>query len=128
MRQWISNGSVRSLRRLRDGRPTLDAVLKFKTLALQNLHRLSLDTTETMGATGSPGFNFSAFLVGRVGQGVAEGHGSALDGQVQRGEGQAGRQEASRHRHSGLRLKDPHQHRKDARDYPPPDRDGHHRE
>ena len=47
MRRWISNGSVQSLRRLRDGRPTLDAVLKFKTLAMQNLYGMSLDATET---------------------------------------------------------------------------------
>ena len=47
MRRWISNGSVQSLRRLRDGRTTLDAVLKFKTLALQNLYGMSLDATET---------------------------------------------------------------------------------
>ncbi len=67
-------------------------------------------------------------LAGRAGQGVAEGHGRALDGQAQEGEGQAGRQEAGRHRHSGLRLQDPHQHRQEARDHPPPDRDGRRRE
>ena len=43
-------------------------------------------------------------LARRPGQGVAGGHGRALDGQVQEVENPTGRQEAGRHRHSGLPL------------------------
>ena len=49
-------------------------------------------------------------------------------GRPPRREGRAGRPEAGRHRHSGLRLKDLHRHRQEAWDHPPPDRDGRRRE
>ena len=109
------------------GRPALDVVLKFRMLMLQSFHGLSLAPParqrrrkgRDQGGTGGRGD-----MTRRARQGGAEGHGRALDRQVPQGEAPAGRRGAGRHRHPGVRLQVPHQRGPEARDHPPPDRDG----